>query len=162
MLTRILMGTALVMCATAASADGGDQQEVTLEGLQSKCAEFVANDQLRPVKVTITCDQLSYMWRAGKPTASELANTRSIGAKVRVKGMEVAHEFYPAEAEITPTTASRPTRASSPSARRKKSSTSARPRTEIGAQDDRQPPRQRRGDGRPHLRRSRLAARHVR
>jgi hypothetical protein len=104
MLTRLIIGTAMVFGATVAAADGGDHgaQEVTLEGLQAKCAEFVANDQLRPVKVTITCDQLGYVWREAEPEASQLANTLSVGAKVRAKGMEVAHEFFPTATEATP------------------------------------------------------------
>ncbi len=105
MFVRTLIAGSLFVCATAAMAEQGAQQDhygVTLEDLRAKCAELSANDQLKPIKATVTCSELSYVWVAGQSKPASLENSRNLGARVIMKGFEVEQRFFPTQQEATP------------------------------------------------------------
>jgi hypothetical protein len=100
----VLIATAMI--APTALADAGRDQDqtvtkVSLVDLQTKCTDLQANPQIKPIKVTVTCDELSYFWKAGEGKPSSLENTRNIGAMVQMKGFQVAHDWFPADADKT-------------------------------------------------------------
>lgn len=106
MLVRMLVSGLMVFAATAAFGDneGGQEQSrygVSLDELRAKCAELTRNDQLKPIKATITCNQLQYEWVSANPSSATLPNTLNVGAAVRMKGFEVAHQFYPQDSSPT-------------------------------------------------------------
>lgn len=100
----LVAGSALF--ASAAFANGSQQGQdehygVNLEDLRAKCAELSANDQLKPIKATVTCNELSSVWVAGQSKPAQLENSRNVGARVIMKGFEVQQRFYPAQQEAT-------------------------------------------------------------
>ncbi len=101
LIRNLLLGTLLV--GTTALADGGGEvTNVSLVDLQTKCADLQADPQTKPIKVKVTCNELSYIWKAGEAKPSQLANQRNIGAMVMMKSFQVPHDFFPADAAQTP------------------------------------------------------------
>lgn len=97
---NLLLGS--MFFGTAALADGGGEPtNVSLVDLQQKCADLQADPQTKPIKVKVTCNELSFIWKAGDATPSTLANQRNIGAMVMMKSFQVAHDFFPADAVDT-------------------------------------------------------------
>jgi hypothetical protein len=93
-------------CAFTAMAanhgDEGGQTGVTLDDLRAKCAEFAADDQLKPVKAVVTCNQLSYVWVPAAAKPGQLANTLNVGASVQMKGFHVNEQLFPVATDATP------------------------------------------------------------
>lgn len=101
-LTALVSGVLMVSASAFADAGEGAVSNVSLADLQAKCADLSANPQLKPIKVQVTCNELSYVWKAGQAKPSQLANQRNIGAMVQMKGFQVPHDFFSADAAPTP------------------------------------------------------------
>jgi len=113
MFIKCLIAGSLLLLGTSALADDGSQQDasqqgtitkVSLKDLQTKCTDLQANPQIKPIKVTVTCNELSYFWKAGDGKPATLTNQRSIGAMVQMKGFQVPHDYFSADADDTPIT----------------------------------------------------------
>lgn len=97
MLIRTLVSSVLFVTASLAFADnGGTIRDVSLDNLKAKCKELTANPQLKPVKVKISCNEVSQFWQEAQPTQGLLKNYRKVGAQVQMKGYQVPHTFFPA------------------------------------------------------------------
>jgi len=102
MIKRIVIASLFCMATTAAASDSNqDFTTVTLDDLKAKCAEFAANDQMRPVSATISCSELRYEWQPQASEPAQLNNTRNVGATVRMKSMQVPLKLF--DARINPT-----------------------------------------------------------
>jgi len=87
----------MLFAGSSAFADVDQHQTITnvsLNDLQAKCADLQANPQIKPIKVTVSCNELSYFWKAGPAQQAQLPNQRSVGAMVQMKGFQVPHEFF--------------------------------------------------------------------
>lgn len=95
MVRRAVFCALSLTAVTAALADdtAGTQYSL-LADLKGKCAEFVSNPQMKPVKVNLTCNELSQFWRAKDPVAGSLPNSRTIGVTVQLKSAILAPQMF--------------------------------------------------------------------
>jgi hypothetical protein len=93
-----------VLFVMASSAYAGDQpRDLTLDNLKAKCKEFIANPQMQPQSVKISCNEISQFWQEAQPTQGLLKNFKKIGAEVRLKDIyQVPHQFFTIPQEDSP------------------------------------------------------------
>ena len=106
MVLRTLVAGAFVMVSASAFANNagvaGSQQSVSLDDLKAKCADLLANPQIKPVTVKISCNESSTYWAPGQAKAAQLPNTEQVGASVQMKGFVVPNQFFPIQTNNTP------------------------------------------------------------
>ena len=96
--SKVILAVAVTGSAHAFAATGSKDQTLDLVGLKSKCAELQQNEQLKPFKAVVSCNQVVTEWRTSTTLQADpvsIKNTRQIGASFTLKGYEV-----PFEAEV--------------------------------------------------------------
>lgn len=104
MFVRTIVSGILFVAASAAfgSSSGSPIQDVSLDDLKAKCKELTSNPQIKPVKVRVTCSDLSHFWQAGENAQGLLSNDRKTGALVQMKGFQVPHTLFSIPVEDSP------------------------------------------------------------
>lgn len=104
---KTLSCLSILLLGASASAFAGtpNNGSMTLAGLKAKCVELSANEQLKPFKAIVTCNQVATVWRPGAEAADtiKVQNVKQIGASFSLKGYAVpfqmeAVEVQPSEA----------------------------------------------------------------
>ena len=101
---RILAPSLVLLGATSAIAGGGRDQlslQSSFTDLRTKCAEFVANPQMKPVTAKLHCSQQEFVWKAADPGQGSLKNYRQIGAQLDLKTESSPLEFQGSNVEDT-------------------------------------------------------------
>ena len=81
----------VVLLSSTFAMAGPDQEQKgsqQLEALKDKCADLLANQQIKPFKIQVTCSETSHVWKMAKPGAFGLPNLREVGASARMKNFE--------------------------------------------------------------------------
>jgi hypothetical protein len=93
---RVIAHSLIFLGSTSALA-GSPVEQVRLEAsfleLRSKCAEFVANPQMKPVSAKLYCSDQHFLWRPVDPGQASLRNFRQIGAQLDLKTYSTSQEF---------------------------------------------------------------------
>lgn len=101
---RILASSLVFLGATSAVAGGGRDNlslQASFTDLRTKCAEFVANPQMKPVTAKLHCSQQEFVWKSADPGQASLKNFRQIGAQLDLKTESSPLEFQGANIEDT-------------------------------------------------------------
>ena len=106
MVLRTLVASIAVIASAQAFANNsnasGSQTNISLQDLKAKCADLLANPQIKPVTVKISCNEQSTYWTPGPNKGANLPNTKQVGASVQMKGFVVPNAFFPIQANSTP------------------------------------------------------------
>ncbi len=99
-LSTLILSSSLSISALAAAPQNGS---LTLAGLKAKCVELSGNEQLKPFKALVSCQQYSTEWRVSVQKADPivLKNATKIGASFALKGYSVP---FRAEEVLAPST----------------------------------------------------------
>jgi hypothetical protein len=101
---RFLAPSLAILGATSALAGAGRDQlslRASFTDLRTKCAEFVANPQMKPVTAKLHCSQQEFVWRAEDPGQASLKNFRQVGAQLDLKTESSPLEFQGVSIEDT-------------------------------------------------------------
>jgi len=106
MVLRTLVAGGLFMISAAAFANNsnsaGSQTSISLDDLKAKCADLLANPQIKPVSVKITCNAQSTYWVPGQAKNALLPNSKQVGGSLQMKGFVVPNAFFPIQTNNTP------------------------------------------------------------
>jgi len=92
---NVLMLCSSMTLAGSAFADSSwdTAERSNLESLKAKCAELSSNQQLKPLKVQVTCRESGFYWKQAETSAQlQLTGHRELGAAVHMKNFEVPFE----------------------------------------------------------------------
>ena len=94
---------ALLGATTAFAGDSSDQSRLqsSFLNLRSKCSDFVANPQMKPVAVKLHCSQQEFIWKSSDPARASLKNFRQVGAQLDLKTFSSQQEFVPSQVQDT-------------------------------------------------------------
>lgn len=101
---RLIAPSLILASATSALAGEASQQgslQASFTDLRTKCSEFAANPQMKPVSAKLHCSEQQFLWRAVDPHRASLKNFRQVGAQLDLKTFSTPQEFVQAAAEET-------------------------------------------------------------
>ena len=103
MFVRTIVSSVLFVATSAAYASSTSPiQDVSLDDLKAKCKELTSNPQIKPVKVRITCNEVSHFWEQGENTQGLLPNDRRVASLVQMKGFQVPPTYFTFTQEDSP------------------------------------------------------------
>lgn len=101
---RTIAPCLILMGASSAFAGGSSEQsslQASFMDLRSKCSEFTANPQMKPVSAKLHCSEQQFVWKALDPARASLKNFRQVGAQLDLKSYSSPHEFTEFRADDT-------------------------------------------------------------
>jgi hypothetical protein len=97
--------TGFLFCATSAAAfaqtEVGGINSVTINDLKAKCKTLLADPQIKPQRLKLSCDAHFRYWTQSKPIAGSLPNARSGGYTVQLKGYTVPRQAFDVTQQAT-------------------------------------------------------------